>query len=88
MESGSIGAIKKLVISGLGVTLLLRVVVQDELQAGQLVDLRWRGPGFQIKNQIVRHRHKWFSPALRAMVDLAHSRIRPQAWLPDVSSAL
>lgn len=73
MESGSIEAIKKLVVSGLGVTLLPRAVVLEELRSGQLADLGWGGPAFGIKSQMVRHKDKWFSPALRAMVDMARS---------------
>lgn len=75
MESASIEAIKKLVVSGLGITLLPRAVVLEELRTGQLIDLQWSGPDFRIKSQIVRHKHKWLSPALRAMIDMARSDI-------------
>ena len=72
MECGSIEAIKKLVISGLGITLLPRVVVEEELHKGQLIDLKWQGPDFQIKNQVVYHKNKWLTRALKAMMELVH----------------
>lgn len=71
VESASIEAIKKLVVSGLGVTLLPRVVALAELQAGQLVDPGWNGPDFEIKSQMIRHKDKWLSPALQAMLEMA-----------------
>lgn len=74
MESASIEAIKKLVISGLGTTLLPRAVVLEELRSGRLIDLGGSGLDFEIKNQIVYHKGKWLSPALRAMVDMPCSR--------------
>jgi DNA-binding transcriptional LysR family regulator len=74
MESASIEAIKKLVVSGLGITLLPRVVALEELRSRQLIDLGWSGPDFQIKSQMIHHKHKWLSPALRAMIDMARCR--------------
>lgn len=71
IESGSIEAIKKLAVSGLGITHLPRAVVLEELESGQLIDLEWNGPDFRIKSQIVRHKHKWLSPALQAMIEMA-----------------
>ncbi|HYF96065.1 MAG TPA: LysR family transcriptional regulator [Symbiobacteriaceae bacterium] len=89
LESGSIEAIKKLVISGLGVSLLPRMVVEAELQTGQLADLRWRGPDFAIRTQLVHHKDKWLSPALQALFSLTEELVRagaltaggePSAW--------
>lgn len=75
LESGSIEAIKKLVISGLGVTLLPRVVLEQELHAGLLTELQWQGPAFQIRTQVVRHKDKWLSPALQVLLSLAREMI-------------
>ena len=71
IDSESIEAIKKLVVSGLGITLLPRVVAQDELRSGQLIELRWSGPDIGVTSQIVHHKHKWLSPALLALIDMA-----------------
>lgn len=71
VDSESIEAIKKLVISGLGITLLPRVVAKEELQSGELVELPWDGPDIGVTSQIVHHKHKWLSPALLAMIEMA-----------------
>lgn len=76
LEFGSVEAIKKCVISGLGATLLPRVAVQEELAGGQLVDLRWSGQDFKMLTQISYHKDKWISPALRALLDLAEKLIK------------
>jgi len=75
MELGSIEAIRQLVTRGLGTTLLPRIVVEDELAAGRLVDLGWEGPDFRVVTQLVRHKDKWLSPALTAMADLARETV-------------
>jgi len=77
LEFGSIEAIKKLVVRGLGTTLLPYVVLEEELAAGQLVDLGWEGPDFRIATQLVHHKDKWISPPLRALLDLAREMIGP-----------
>ncbi len=81
MECGSIEVIKKLVLSGLGITLLPRVVVEEEIQKGQLVDLEWQGPDFQIKTQAVYHKDKWLSHALKALLNL--ERDHRAAYRPE-----
>lgn len=76
LEFGSVEAIKKCVISGLGITLLPRVAVEAEVAEGQLVDLNWSGPDFNMTTQIVYHKDKWISPALQALLDLAGETIK------------
>lgn len=70
-EWGSVEAIKKCVVGGLGITLLPRIAVEEELSQGSLVDLRWNGPEFDINTQIVYHRDKWITPTISALIDLA-----------------
>lgn len=70
-EFGSVEAIKKTVISGLGITLLPRLAVESEITEGLLVELRWDGPAFNMVTQISYHRDKWISPALEAFLQIA-----------------
>lgn len=63
--------IKKFVCDGWGIGFLPRVVVQQELIAHQLIELPWSGPPFGIKAQLIYHKDKWFSPALKAFIDVA-----------------
>jgi len=75
-EFGSVEAIKKAVISGLGIALLPRVAVEAELAAGLLTDLQWEGPQFDIVTQISYHKDKWISPALNAFIRMADQMMK------------
>ncbi|MDF2570333.1 MAG: gltC 1 [Sporomusa sp.] len=63
--------IKKFVCDGWGIGFLPHVVVNQELTNNQLITLPWAGPAFDIKAQLIYHKDKWISPALRAFIDLA-----------------
>lgn len=71
IEAGSIQAIKQLTISGMGITLLPRIAVEDELNRNLLVELDWAGTSFDLVTQMLYHKDKWVSPALKAFLDLA-----------------
>ncbi|WP_028402084.1 LysR family transcriptional regulator [Ectobacillus panaciterrae] len=71
METGSIQTIKQLTISGLGITLLPRITVEEELNRKQLIELHWGGAPFNLVTQMVYHRDKWVSTVLRTFLDLA-----------------
>jgi DNA-binding transcriptional LysR family regulator len=64
--------IKKFVCDGWGIGLLPYVTVDQELKNKQLVALPWTGPSFDIKAQLIYHKDKWISPALRAFIDVTH----------------
>lgn len=70
MELSSIGAIKECAACGLGVAVLPRIAVEDELERGKLIELNWNGPSFDVKTQLVYHRAKWLSPNIRAFLTL------------------
>lgn len=70
METGSTQAIKQFAMSGLGIALLPRVAVEEELNRNQLVKLNWDGAPFNLVTQMVYHRGKWISTALRAFIDM------------------
>jgi DNA-binding transcriptional LysR family regulator len=71
LETGSVQAIKQFTMSGLGVTLLPKVAVEEELSSGRLVALNWSGPDFGIVSQVLYHKDKWLSPALKAFLKLS-----------------
>lgn len=71
LETGSVQAIKQFTMSGLGISLLPKVAVTDEIDSGRLVPLNWAGPGFNIISQVLYHKDKWISPALREFLNLA-----------------
>lgn len=48
-----------------------------EIARGELVALPWDGPAFNVLAQLVYHKQKWLSPALKAFVNLAANRLHP-----------
>ncbi|HEX2954502.1 MAG TPA: LysR substrate-binding domain-containing protein, partial [Bacillota bacterium] len=61
---------KQLTISGIGITLLPKVAVEDELSEGQLQTLQWSGPEINMMTQVVIHKNKWLSAPLKVFLDL------------------
>lgn len=66
-------AIKQCVMAGTGIAVLAKVSVSKELEEGKLVELRWKEPGFRLVTQVVRHKGKWLSPALEALLEVARA---------------
>ncbi|KXG73929.1 LysR family transcriptional regulator [Thermotalea metallivorans] len=75
-EFGSVEMIKKCVISGLGVSILPLISVEKEIRDGQLKEISWSSPDFNIHTQILYCRNKWLSPALSAMIELSKQHIK------------
>jgi Transcriptional regulator len=71
LETGSVQAIKQFTMSGLGITLLPKVAVEDEIAKVRLIPLNWAGPDFGIISQVLYHKDKWLSPALKAFLRLS-----------------
>lgn len=75
MEFGSVEAIKQCVRVGMGITVLPAVVVASEVADGRLAELMWDGADLDVVTQMVWHREKWQSPALRAFLQTAREEI-------------
>jgi DNA-binding transcriptional LysR family regulator len=71
LEFGSIEAIKKCVTSGLGISILPRIAMEQELTSGLLKELHWNCLHYNIHTQMIYRKDKWISPALAAFVQLA-----------------
>ncbi|MBC2579053.1 LysR family transcriptional regulator substrate-binding protein [Clostridium sp. DJ247] len=71
LELESIEAIKQYVISGFGVSFLPRITVKEEIESGQLVEIKYKGPKFYTSAQVLYHKDKWLSPALKAILDMS-----------------
>jgi DNA-binding transcriptional LysR family regulator len=72
IETGNVQAIRQLVLSGMGITFLPQTAVEEELLEGRLVRLNWGGPQFIIFTQVLYHKTKWMSAALKAFINLIH----------------
>jgi len=73
MELSSVGAIKECTACGLGVAVLPKVAVQDDLQRQKLTALGWQGPQFDVRTQLIYHKDKWLTPAIQAFLQLCES---------------
>jgi len=73
MELSSVGAIKECTICGLGIAILPKISVKDELARNKLIELDWAGPHFDVKTQLIYHHEKWLTPAMVAFVELCGS---------------
>lgn len=78
MEFGSLESIKQCVKNGLGVSLLPRIAVEEELKRGELVSLAWNGLEIPIEARMLLHRDKWLSPPLVALEKLVSVKIAEQ----------
>lgn len=67
MEFGSLEAIKHCVKSGLGISLLPRIVVEKDIVRGELIKLNLTATPIDIQALMIFHREKWMSPALLAL---------------------
>jgi len=68
IDTDSVEAIKRFVMSGIGIALLPRASVEQELRDGTLIDLKWAGPDFKMSTQYLYHRDKWMSSTLTSFV--------------------
>jgi DNA-binding transcriptional LysR family regulator len=76
MEVSSVEIIKRFTKDNLGITVLSKTVVQNELDSNQLIALPWSGPSFDVKAQIVYHKKKRLSPALQTFINLVLKKIK------------
>lgn len=70
MEFQSIEAVKQCVAAGMGVSVLISVAVEAEIEDGKLAGLRWEEP-FEVFTQMVWHEKRWESSVLRAFLETA-----------------
>ncbi|MEM7534054.1 MAG: LysR family transcriptional regulator [Chloroflexota bacterium] len=70
VELHSVEAIKQCAIIGMGVAVLPEVAIANELAQGRLSRLNVEPIEFNQYTQLVWHKDKWLSPALRAFMDV------------------
>ncbi|MEU8524334.1 MULTISPECIES: LysR family transcriptional regulator [Streptomyces] len=82
MEFGTIEATKKAVAGGLGLALLPRITVSEELASGALTALDWEVP-FTLFTQIAWRRGKQLPGHVRLFVEQARRLVREQSGSPE-----
>lgn len=80
MELWSIEAMKRCVMSGLGIAYLPLMTVNDEIKAGRLKIIPCVGGFQQIFSQVAYHKNKWISPALSMFIDIALKHARDWSY--------
>ncbi|MCZ8522222.1 MULTISPECIES: LysR family transcriptional regulator [Paenibacillus] len=70
LEFYSIETIKNCVMSGLGLSFLPWITVQNEIREGKLVRLAWDDRLQRPATQVAHHTKKWRSPALQEFMSL------------------
>lgn len=73
-EFGNLEAIKQCVSYGLGIALIPRITVTRELSERKLVTLPFAHADITFYTQIVHHKKKWLSPAIRHLIDLLEGK--------------
>ncbi|NBI29088.1 LysR family transcriptional regulator [Chengkuizengella marina] len=70
LEFNGIEVIKRCVISGLGIAILPKITVEKELEEESLSLIPLDEPSIEVYVQLVVHKKKWMSPALKEFIEL------------------
>lgn len=68
LETGNVQALKQFASSGIGITFLPFVAVEDSIASGDLVELEWIGEDFGIISEVVYHKNKHIFPAMEHLL--------------------
>ena len=70
LELGSVEMIRTLVERGIGISFLPYYAVKDSIKNGTLVKIEVSENQIEVWRQLIYHKNKWVSPAMRAMIKL------------------
>lgn len=76
LDFTSVEAIKHLVMGGMGLAQLPLVAVATEVEQGRLAVIDWQADEAEMFVQLVIHRDKWLSPAMRAFIEVAEALLK------------
>ncbi|OME94956.1 MULTISPECIES: LysR family transcriptional regulator [Paenibacillus] len=74
LELGNPEAIKRYVTSGTGISLLPKMVAEEEIKRGELSILPFAHSDIRLDIQLVIHPKKWFSQSLKDAIDMLKSK--------------
>lgn len=75
MEFNSVEAVKQCVIKGLGITIIPKLSVQNEIEKSKLVILPLKDEILETSVSMIWHKNKWLSPTLTEFMNCARKRI-------------
>ncbi|UVI29411.1 LysR family transcriptional regulator [Paenibacillus spongiae] len=70
LELGNPEAIKRCIRAGAGISLLPRMVVEEEISRGTLIELPFKHPDIRLDLRMVTHPKKWMSRPLLEFIEL------------------
>jgi DNA-binding transcriptional LysR family regulator len=73
LELGNPEAIKRCVMAGSGISLLPKMVAEEEIRRGELIVLPFAHPDIRLDLQLVIHPKKWISHALQEFIEILKS---------------
>ncbi|MGD0473030.1 MAG: LysR family transcriptional regulator [Candidatus Velthaea sp.] len=88
LQFNSDEAIKQCVLAGLGVGVVPHMVVERELAEGSLVAINVADLEITLATQMLWHKDKWISPALRAFADVTRRSMRSRLAATNVAASL
>jgi DNA-binding transcriptional LysR family regulator len=68
-------AIKQCIMGGHGVTIMPEIAVQQEVTAGRLVTIPWKGKQIYVNLFMIWPKNTWISPILQAFMDLVRDNV-------------
>ncbi|GAE06562.1 LysR family transcriptional regulator [Paenibacillus sp. JCM 10914] len=71
LEFQSAEAIKQCAISGIGIAFLPEIVVEADIERGELVALPWQIADLHVYTQMLWHKDKWLSPIIKSFIEVA-----------------
>lgn len=75
LEFSSAETTKQCAMAGIGIAFLPAIAVKAELERGELISLPWKMPNTRFATQMVWHKDKWLSPAIKAFLKLTREFI-------------
>ena len=76
MEVNSVETIKQCVMRGIGITLIPKMSVEQEIAQKKLTALSWSQEGLETGIIMIWHKDKWLSPTLRALMDIVREVLK------------
>ncbi len=71
LEFNSVEALKRCIVSGVGITILPEITVAEEISQGLLAVLPWADEKLEVATLMIRYKERWVSPTLAAFMEVS-----------------
>ena len=73
LEFNSVEALKRCIMSGVGITILPEITVAEEISQGLLAALPWADEKLEVATLMIWYKERWVSPTLAAFAEVARA---------------